>query len=69
MTYTYDAVGNIVYVEDAALRPIFFANQAATATGDYYYDPIYRLIRPGGREHVSQRSHNQPGTMHCEQPC
>ncbi len=52
--YTYDAVGNVVSVEDAAQQTIFFANQVVAPTATYTYDAIYRLVSAEGREHIGQ---------------
>lgn len=54
LTYTYDPVGNITRVADAALSSIFYANQVVTGSADYTYDAIYRLTRATGREHIGQ---------------
>jgi RHS repeat-associated protein len=51
--YTYDPVGNITRLTDSAQQTIFFDGQVVTPSADYTYDPIYRLIRATGREHVS----------------
>jgi RHS repeat-associated protein len=51
--YTYDPVGNITRLTDSAQQTIFFDGQVVTPSADYTYDPIYRLIRASGREHVS----------------
>jgi RHS repeat-associated protein len=52
-SYTYDPVGNITRLTDASQQTIFFDGQVVTPSADYTYDPIYRLIRATGREHVS----------------
>ncbi|MFE0631568.1 SpvB/TcaC N-terminal domain-containing protein [Streptomyces sp. NPDC058864] len=48
--YTYDPVGNITRIEDAALRTTVQAGAAC----DYSYDALYRLIAASGREHSGQ---------------
>jgi RHS repeat-associated protein len=53
LSYTYDPVGNITRLTDSAQQTIFFDGQVVTPSADYTYDPIYRLIRATGREHVS----------------
>jgi RHS repeat-associated protein len=53
LSYTYDPVGNITRLTDAAQQTIFFDRQVVTPSADYTYDPIYRLVRATGREHVS----------------
>ena len=52
LTYTYDAVGNIVAAADAA-RPRFFRNQRVAGGSEYRYDAIYRLVEATGREQLS----------------
>ncbi len=54
LTYTYDPVGNVTRIADAAQQAIFFANQVVTASADYTYDAIYRLVKATGREHIGQ---------------
>ncbi|WFO15790.1 hypothetical protein M601_018995 [Cellulophaga baltica 4] len=50
LVYTYDAVGNIVEIEDTAYEPVFFHNQRVEPKSRYTYDALYRLIRAEGRE-------------------
>ncbi len=52
--YTYDPVGNITRIEDAALKTAFHNNQPVEPVGTYTYDALYRLIEAKGREHVDQ---------------
>jgi RHS repeat-associated protein len=52
--YTYDPVGNITHVEDAALATVFHGNHRVDAAADYTYDPLYRLLEATGREHAAQ---------------
>jgi RHS repeat-associated protein len=54
LRYTFDPVGNITRIEDAALRTVFHANQRVGAASDYTYDPLYHLIEATGREHAGQ---------------
>ena len=54
LRYTYDPVGNITRIVDAALQTVFHANQRVEATCEYTYDPLYRLIEAGGRENIGQ---------------
>ncbi|HWY90253.1 MAG TPA: RHS repeat-associated core domain-containing protein, partial [Solirubrobacteraceae bacterium] len=61
LTYTYDPVGNVTHVLDGANETIVFAGQVVSPDGDYTYDPIYRLIRATGREHLAQSGTPQPG--------
>ncbi|WP_330254176.1 hypothetical protein OG874_06330 [Nocardia sp. NBC_00565] len=50
LRYTYDPVGNITRIEDAALA----TTAQAGAISEYVYDAIYRLIVASGREHSGQ---------------
>ncbi len=53
LTYTYDPVGNITQITDAAQQDVYFQNQVVSPTATYTYDAIYRLIEAAGREHGS----------------
>jgi len=59
LAYSYDPVGNITSIGDAAQQTVYFSNQAVNANADYTYDAIYRLINAAGREHMGQLSHPQ----------
>jgi RHS repeat-associated protein len=52
LKYTYDAIGNVVSIVDRAQHKVYFDNQVVTASNDYVYDAIYRLIGAQGREHA-----------------
>jgi RHS repeat-associated protein len=54
LRYTYDPVGNITRIEDAALKRVFNANQQIESACGYTYDALYRLIEATGRENISQ---------------
>jgi RHS repeat-associated protein len=54
LSYTYDPVGNIVRIEDAAVQTVFNANQQIDSASEYTFDPLYRLTEATGREHVGQ---------------
>jgi RHS repeat-associated protein len=54
LTYTYDPVGNITQIQDAAQANIFFNNEQVKAFNQYEYDPLYRLVHATGREHAGQ---------------
>ena len=54
LRYTYDPVGNITHISDAALPAIQYNNENVEPDGDYVYDAIYRLINARGREHIGQ---------------
>jgi RHS repeat-associated protein len=56
LAYTYDPVGNVTRVVDTAdiQNVVFFRNQRVEPSSDYTYDPLYRLKRATGREHLGQ---------------
>jgi RHS repeat-associated protein len=54
LSYTYDPVGNITRIADAAQPTVFFNNQLVAPVADYTYDAIYRLTMANGREHLGQ---------------
>jgi RHS repeat-associated protein len=59
LSYTYDPVGNITAIQDAAKQTIYFDNQPVTANAAYVYDALYRLIGATGREHSGQLAQPQ----------
>jgi RHS repeat-associated protein len=54
LQYYYDLIGNVTSVRDNAQQTVFFRNQRVEPSNDYTYDPIYRLIKASGREHLGQ---------------
>jgi RHS repeat-associated protein len=56
LAYNYDPVGNTTRIRDTADTQdvIYFRNQRVDPTADYTYDPLYRLLRSTGREHLGQ---------------
>ncbi|MGW6893714.1 SpvB/TcaC N-terminal domain-containing protein [Streptomyces chartreusis] len=50
LNFTYDPVGNLTRLIDAAQDPAFHANAVTDGTSDYIYDASYRLIEATGRE-------------------
>ncbi|KPI41931.1 Mono(ADP-ribosyl)transferase SpvB [Cyphellophora attinorum] len=54
LSYTYDAVGNITNIQDAAQQTAFFRNTVVDASSSFEYDALYRLISATGREHLGQ---------------
>lgn len=54
LSYTYDPVGNITAIRDDAQQTVYFNNQVVSASAEYGYDGIYRLINATGREHLGQ---------------
>lgn len=53
--YTYDPVGNITWIEDAALNTVFHGQQIDPVCS-YTYDAINRLVQATGREHIGQNA-------------
>jgi RHS repeat-associated protein len=54
LRYTYDPVGSITRIEDAALKSIFHNGEQIDPVCQYTYDAIYRLLKAKGREHIGQ---------------
>ncbi|SIT74808.1 MULTISPECIES: SpvB/TcaC N-terminal domain-containing protein [Burkholderiaceae] len=50
LNYTYDPVGNITQIDDAAQPVRYTRNQRVTATSLYRYDALYQLVHATGRE-------------------
>ncbi|PHN17638.1 RHS repeat-associated core domain-containing protein [Pseudomonas sp. ICMP 561] len=57
LKYSYDPVGNIEQIEDAAQPMRFFANQRIEPISRYRYDTLYQLIEATGREVKTDASH------------
>jgi RHS repeat-associated protein len=53
LNYIYDAVGNIVEINDDAQQTFYYSNTVIEPRGKYWYDPLYRLIKATGRELTS----------------
>lgn len=60
LAYSYDPVGNITQIKDTALQTIYYNNQVVDPGAAYVYDPIYRLTKANGREHIGQVTQPQP---------
>ena len=54
LAYTYDPIGNITHVEDAAHKTVFHNNEQVDAVASYTYDALYRLVEAHGREQIGQ---------------
>jgi RHS repeat-associated protein len=71
LNYTYDPVGNITHIRDAAQQIIFFRNAIVEPSNDYSYDALYRLIDATGREHLGQNQtpipHSHDDTLRTRQ--
>ncbi|MBD9591095.1 RHS repeat-associated core domain-containing protein [Pseudomonas sp. PDM03] len=55
LRYTFDPVGNVLSIEDAALPIRYFANQRIEPVCHFWYDTLYRLIAATGWEAGSVR--------------
>ena len=53
LAYTYDPVGNITHINDAAQAVIWHNNTQIEPRHDYVYDALYRLIEGTGRENAA----------------
>ncbi len=60
LSYTYDPAGNITHIQDDAQQTIYFNNKRVEPSAEYTYDPIYRLIKATGREHLGQNNAPAP---------
>ena len=56
LLYTYDPVGNLTRIEDAALKTVFHGGEQVEPACRYLYDALYRLIEAQGREHIGQNA-------------
>jgi RHS repeat-associated protein len=56
LSLAYDPIGNVTRIRDDAdiQNIVFFRNRRVDPTNDYTYDPLYRLVRATGREHLGQ---------------
>jgi RHS repeat-associated protein len=61
LRYTYDPVGNVTEIRDAAQQTVYFANAVVEPRGRYEYDALYRLVRAEGREHAAQNHVQRDG--------
>ena len=52
LNYTYDPVGNVVAIADAAQQGVFFGGNFVNADQLFEYDATYRLTKGEGREHA-----------------
>jgi RHS repeat-associated protein len=60
LSYSYDPVGNITSIGDAAQQTVYFSNQVVAANNDYTYDAVYRLVSATGRELIGLLAQPQP---------
>jgi RHS repeat-associated protein len=66
LRYSYDRVGNILSIHEAALRTRFFRNQKIEPTNTFTYDTLYQLIKAKGWQRIG--SHIGPQLPHFESP-
>ena len=60
--YTYDPVGNITHMRDAAQPTVYSSNAAIRPEHHYVYDALYRLIEGTGRENPNAPPSHPEGT-------
>jgi len=60
LRYTYDPVGNISGVRDAAQQAAYFNNAVVSPDGGYTYDAVYRLVAAAGREQIALNTPPDP---------
>ncbi len=53
LSYTFDPVGNILQITDAAQQTLFYNNSVVLPQNLFEYDALYRLVSATGREHAS----------------
>jgi len=56
ISYTYDAIVNIVEIEDQAQKTVYFRNNKIEAIQKFTYDGINRLVQAEGRELIGQQA-------------
>jgi RHS repeat-associated protein len=61
LQYTYDAVGRITNITDAAQQTVYFDNTVVDPSSSYVYDAAGRLVQATGREHLGQIGATAPG--------
>jgi RHS repeat-associated protein len=71
--YTFDPAGNITSIRDDAQETVYFKNQVVSASNEYVYDAVYRLISADGREHAGrpaepQTTYDDGPRMNCPLP-
>jgi YD repeat-containing protein len=64
LRYSYDPVGNITRIEDAALKAIIRAGQNVKPVGAYTYDAVYRLNSAAGRQSLRLRDRRYSRNPH-----
>ncbi|MCP1489889.1 insecticidal toxin complex protein TccC [Pseudomonas fluorescens] len=52
LNYSYDPVGNILSIDDAAIATAYANNQQVEPVNAYQYDALYQLCAASGRENI-----------------
>ncbi|NSL86926.1 hypothetical protein ECE50_008805 [Chitinophaga sp. Mgbs1] len=58
LQYTYDPMGNITRITDNSFTPVACYGTGTDPIKDYWYDPLYQLVKGTGRQHVSLNSNS-----------
>ncbi|UWF52172.1 toxin [Pseudomonas sp. N3-W] len=69
LRYTYDPVGNVLSIEDAAMSIRYFANQRIEPISRYGYDSLYQMIFATGWEAGGPNQGPQFSTFDDPVPC
>ncbi|MEV4704429.1 SpvB/TcaC N-terminal domain-containing protein [Actinoplanes sp. NPDC049316] len=54
LAYTYDPVGNLTRIRDAAQKVVIHDGRRVEPVASFTCDALYRLVEAGGREHIGQ---------------
>jgi hypothetical protein len=61
LSYTFDPVGNIVQITDAAQQTLFYNNSVVLPQNLFEYDALYRLLSATGpRARLHRRRPSRP---------
>ena len=60
LRYVYDPVGNVTTRHDDAQQTVFYAGAVVSPDLRLTYDPLYRIVNAGGREHIGQTASPAP---------
>lgn len=65
ISYVYDPVGNITYINDGSHRTVFHNQTLVKPVSTFGYDSLYRLIEANGRQHpaIRQDDYKYPGAF------
>jgi RHS repeat-associated protein len=64
LSFTYDPSANVTRIQDDAdiHNTVYFRNRRVEPGADFTYDPIYRLTRASGREHLAAAGTSPPAS-------